>query len=78
MSAMTDAFQTATSVNPSAVATTILMVLVALAVLLLAWMVFKLGEQALSDPDQQKSVFTYGLRATVMVVFIVIVFVGLH
>jgi Mn2+/Fe2+ NRAMP family transporter len=78
MSATTDAFQAATAVNPTAVATTILMILVALAILLLAWIVFKLAEQAVADPREQKSVFAYGLRATAMVLFIVGVFVGLH
>lgn len=78
MSAMTDAFQAATAVNPTAVATAILMILVSMAILLLAWVVFKLAEQAVTDPEQQKNIFAYGLRATVMVLFIIGVFVGVR
>lgn len=76
MSAITSAFQDASSVDPSVMSVVILTIVCALVILMLAWVIVKLGQQAIEDPDRGRDVLFYGIRATVLVVFILVALIG--
>lgn len=76
MSVITDAFRDASSVDPSAMSLVIVSILCALVIVMLAWVIVKLGQQAIEEPDHGRDVFFYGIRATVLFVFVLVALVG--